>query len=95
MSKFQLVRKLLLLNLNTSGCMLSALLFTRLTHYCNPKSEFNLIMKYAEDMISSNDDASDREEVERLVSWDHNNTTTLSFKVDKTKEAHQPSLLIQ
>lgn len=71
MSKFQLVRKLLLLNLNTSGCMLSALLFTRLTHYCNP------IMKYAEDMISSNDDASDREEVERLVSWDHNNTTTL------------------
>lgn len=73
--------------------MLSALLFTRLTHYCNPKSEFNPIMKYAEDMISSNDDASDREEVERLVSWDHNNT--LSLKVDKTKEAHQPSLLIQ
>lgn len=75
--------------------MLSALLFTLFTHYCNPKSELNLIMKYAEDMISSNDDASDREEVERLVSWDHNNTTTLSLKVDKTKEAHQPSLLIQ
>lgn len=74
--------------------MLSALLFTRLTHYCNPKSELNLIMKYAEDMISSNDE-SDREEVERLVSWDHNNTTTLSLKVDKTKEAHQPPLLIQ
>lgn len=75
--------------------MLSALLFTLFTHYCNPKSELNLIMKYAEDMISSNDDASDREEVERLVSWDHNNTTTQSLKVDKTKEAHQPSLLIQ
>lgn len=77
MSKFQLVRKLPLLNLNTSGCMLSTLLFTLLIHYCNPKSEFNLIMKYAEDMISSNDDASDREEVEHLVSWYHNNTTTL------------------
>lgn len=68
------MRKLLQLNLNTSGRMLSALLFTLLTHYCNPKSELNLIMKYAEDMISSNDE-SDREEVERLVSWDHNNTT--------------------
>ncbi|KAM9366640.1 uncharacterized protein plekho2 [Symphorus nematophorus] len=81
----QLVQKLSLLGLThtcnwildflterpRSGCVLSPLLFTLLTHNCTAKSESNLIIKFADDttvvsLISNNNETLYREEMDQL-----------------------------
>ncbi|GAA6103464.1 uncharacterized protein LOC106097359, partial [Tachysurus ichikawai] len=55
------------------GCMLSALLFTLLTHDCAAMHRSNHI-KFADDttvvgLISKNDESAYREEVQQLTTW--------------------------
>lgn len=71
------------------GCVLSPLLFTLLTHDCTTKFGSNLIVKFADDtmvvgLISGDNEARYREEVELLLGWCHNNN--LCLNVDKTQE---------
>ncbi|KAK7921775.1 hypothetical protein WMY93_008677 [Mugilogobius chulae] len=71
------------------GCVLSPLLYTLYTHDCLASSASNLIVKFADDttvlgLITNNDEANYRREVQHLESWCHNNNLVLNTK--KTKE---------
>ncbi|KAK3510725.1 hypothetical protein QTP70_015979 [Hemibagrus guttatus] len=73
----------------TSGCVLSPLLFTLLTHDCAAMHSSNHIVKFTDDttvvgLISKNDESAYREEVQQLTAWCKANS--LSLNVDKTKE---------
>lgn len=80
------------ITLNTGapqGCVLSLLLFTLLTHDCVPHYNTNHIVKFADDttvvgLITGNDEANYRNEVNELVQWCGDND--LFLNVDKTKE---------
>ncbi len=66
------------------GCVLSLLLFTLLTHDCIAKFSSNHITKFADFLISNNDETPYREEVAQLVEWCAANN--MSLNVGKTKE---------
>ncbi|KAL0153248.1 hypothetical protein M9458_051423 [Cirrhinus mrigala] len=71
------------------GCVLTALLFTLLTHDCTAKFSSNHIIKFADDtsvvgLISNNDETHYREEVAQLAKWCGANN--LSLNVSKTKK---------
>lgn len=80
------------LNLNTGvpqGCVPSPLLYSLFNFDCTPVHGSNSIIKFADDttvvgLISDNDEAAYREEVQHLAAWCADNNLALNTK--KTKE---------
>ena len=71
------------------GCVLSPLIYSLFTYDCTPVHGSNTIVKFADDttvigLISDNDEAAYREEVQHLAEWCADNNLALNTK--KTKE---------
>uniref|UniRef100_A0AAX7TJ37 Reverse transcriptase domain-containing protein n=1 Tax=Astatotilapia calliptera TaxID=8154 RepID=A0AAX7TJ37_ASTCA len=71
------------------GCVMSPFLYSLFTHDCRPADGSNTIIKFADDttvigLISDNDEAAYREEVDRLAEWCNRNNLLLN--TEKTKE---------
>uniref|UniRef100_A0AAX7SSM7 Reverse transcriptase domain-containing protein n=1 Tax=Astatotilapia calliptera TaxID=8154 RepID=A0AAX7SSM7_ASTCA len=71
------------------GCVMSPFLYSLFTHNCRPADASNTIIKFADDttvigLISDNDEAAYREEVDRLAEWC--DTNNLLLNTEKTKE---------
>ncbi len=71
------------------GCVLSPLLYSIFTHDCTPIHPTNTIVKFADDttivgLISNNNEAAYREEVQHLTNWCFQNN--LDLNTTKTKE---------
>ena len=72
--------------LNTGApqeCVLSPLLYSLFTHDCVARYDSNIIIKFADGLITDHDETAYREEVRDLAGWCQNNN--LSLNVTKRK----------
>ncbi len=66
------------------GCVLGPLLYSLYTHDCMSSHSSTSIVKFADDLLSNNDETAYLDEIERLTSWCQDNC--LSLNVSKTKQ---------